>query len=35
MWWAHEKSKVIEGGDIKGTEHNDRIYEFKKIILDE
>ena len=18
MWWAHEKSKVIEGGDIKG-----------------
>jgi hypothetical protein len=18
MWWAHEKSKVLEGGDIKG-----------------
>jgi hypothetical protein len=34
MWWAHEKSKVVEGGNVR-AEYNDRIYKFTKIILDE
>jgi hypothetical protein len=34
MWWAHEKSKVVEGGKVR-AEYNDRIYKFTKIILDE
>jgi hypothetical protein len=34
MWWAHEKSKVVEGGNVR-AEYNNRIYKFTKIILDE
>jgi hypothetical protein len=36
VWWAHEKTKAVEGGrKFKGINHDDRIYNFTKIILDE
>jgi hypothetical protein len=36
VWWAHEKTKMVEGGrKFKGINHDDRIYKFTKVILDE
>jgi hypothetical protein len=36
VWWAHEKTKAVEGGrKFKGINHDDRIYKFTKVILDE
>jgi hypothetical protein len=35
MWWAHEKSKVVEVVTSKGAEYDDRIYKFTRIVLDE